>query len=241
MNNEEKTLRLACGREISYRHLVNPKLKNIYISVDSGGKVLLKSPAVTDKIILSVFERRAEWIFRHIAAKRERLDAARFSEGSPVTLFGVQYPLSIIENRLAPIGTCTLYLSGGVIKASMNPCLFKEEYFYKSLDTFYMDKAREVILPMLEKRASEMGLLYRKVTFRKTKGRWGSCSAAGNISLNCEMAKLPAECADYVCVHELAHLSHPNHGKAFWDLVGEYVPDYRRIRKFMKSCVLGFH
>lgn len=240
MQNNIKTALLSCGREFTYRHEIRPKLKNIYISIGSDKTVLLKSPAVSEKVILSVIERRAEWIFKHLSIKRERYDTASFENGSLIPLFGKQYPLSIIENKFAPIGTCVVYISNNIAKAEVNPCLFKEEFFYKALDRLYQDKAREIILPILESRASEMGLLYRKVTFRKTKGRWGSCTTAGSISLNYELAKLPYECADYVCVHELAHLAHPNHGAGFWKLVSEYVPDYLRIRKFMKSCILGF-
>ncbi|MCD8491417.1 MAG: M48 family metallopeptidase [Geovibrio sp.] len=94
------------------------------------------------------------------------------------------------------------------------------------------------ITPMLEARAAEMGLKFSKVTFRRTKGRWGSCSSSGNISINYELAKLPLRCADYVCVHELAHLAHPNHGAGFWALVEKYVPDWAEIRKYMKGFSL---
>ncbi|QAR32521.1 M48 family peptidase [Geovibrio thiophilus] len=239
MSSDVKRAVLTCGREVSYRHTVKAGLKNIYISVDADGVILVKAPAVPEKTILSVIEKKAEWIFRRMSVTRERLDAVRFEDGCPVPLFGVKYPLEIIRNPLAGLGRADVYLSGGCIKAEINPYLFKEEYFFKALETFRKRKAEDVITPMLEKRSSEMGLIYRKVSFRKTGSRWGSCSSLGRISINYELTKLPAECADYVCVHELAHLRHPNHSDRFWALVAEYVPDYKRIRQFMKSCVTG--
>jgi len=33
---------------------------------------------------------------------------------------------------------------------------------------------------------------------------------------------------DYVVAHELAHLRHPDHSKAFWALLSRAMPDYER-------------
>ncbi|MGE4498328.1 MAG: M48 family metallopeptidase [Deferribacterales bacterium] len=238
MKKEIKKAVLACGREVSYCHTVKAGLKNIYISVDADGLITVKAPELPEKTIVSVIEKKAEWIFRRMSVRREKLEAARFEDGFPVPLFGAEYPLEIIRNPMAGLGRAEVYLSGGGIKAEINPYLFKEEYFFKALEAFRKLKAEEIITPILEKRASEMGLVYRKVTFRKTGSRWGSCSSLGHISINYELTKLPSECADYVCVHELAHLRHPDHSGEFWALVAEYVPDYKRIRQFMKNCVI---
>ena len=38
-----------------------------------------------------------------------------------------------------------------------------------------------------------------------------------------------------VLVHELCHLVEMNHSKAFWELVGSILPDYKRLRKGLKD------
>jgi predicted metal-dependent hydrolase len=40
---------------------------------------------------------------------------------------------------------------------------------------------------------------------------------------------------DYVVVHELCHLREFNHGKGFWRLVEEVLPDYKARRKELKK------
>jgi predicted metal-dependent hydrolase len=57
---------------------------------------------------------------------------------------------------------------------------------------------------------------YAKVTIRKQKTRWGSCSAKNNISLNINLARLPGQLRDYVMLHELVHTRIKNHSKEFW-------------------------
>ena len=53
--------------------------------------------------------------------------------------------------------------------------------------------------------------------------RWGSCiGATGEIRISERVRSLPDWVADYVLVHELAHLIESNHGPRFWRLVSGY-------------------
>ena len=76
---------------------------------------------------------------------------------------------------------------------------------------------------------------YTKVRYGNAKGRWGSCSSQGVISLNVALMRLPKELIDYVLIHELSHTKHLNHSEAFWSLVETYYPDYKTARKELKS------
>lgn len=40
---------------------------------------------------------------------------------------------------------------------------------------------------------------------------------------------------DYLIVHELAHLTHMNHGEDYWSLVSAHCPDYEKHRKWLNS------
>ena len=63
--------------------------------------------------------------------------------------------------------------------------------------------------------------------------RWGSTSTdTGAIRLSDRLWPLPSWVGDYVLVHELAHLEHPDHTPAFWALVAHY-PLTERARGFL--------
>jgi hypothetical protein len=78
------------------------------------------------------------------------------------------------------------------------------------------------------------GLAYKKISIRAQKSRWGSCSAAGNLSFNYKIAIIPRHLADYIVVHEICHRAHMNHSKRFWDLVAQAMPDHRELRKELR-------
>ena len=82
--------------------------------------------------------------------------------------------------------------------------------------------------------AAVMGVSFGKITVRSQKTRWGSCSSAGNLNFNCLLALCPSEVIDYVVVHELCHLRHMNHSRAFWNEVAKYFPGYAEQKDWLK-------
>ncbi len=84
--------------------------------------------------------------------------------------------------------------------------------------------ARQVVPPRVHELAHRHGLRVRRVSMRDQGTRWGSCSGRGTISLNWRLVLLPAALHDYVLLHELAHLTHMNHGDSFWGLLRNYDP-----------------
>jgi predicted metal-dependent hydrolase len=60
----------------------------------------------------------------------------------------------------------------------------------------------------------------------------GSCDAKRVLRINWRIIQAPIPLIEYVLVHELTHMEHPNHDRQFWSVVGRVMPDYedRRAR-----------
>lgn len=99
----------------------------------------------------------------------------------------------------------------------------------------YKELARTLVLAKIEKFNRHYQFEFKKVTIRNQKSRWGSCSKKGNLNFNYKIVHLADELANYLVVHELCHLKEFNHGEKFWNLVGETIPDYKKLRKQLKG------
>lgn len=97
-------------------------------------------------------------------------------------------------------------------------------------------RARQVLEPWLLELAARHDLPVGRVSWRNQKSRWGSCSSRGNISLNVRLLFVPPEPVEYVFVHELAHLQHPDHSPRFWLAVEAMRPGYDRDRRAIRRA-----
>ena len=73
--------------------------------------------------------------------------------------------------------------------------------------------------------AARYGFTYNRVAIKHNATNWGSCSSKGNINLNLNIVRLPKVLQDYVLLHELCHLRHPDHGQGFHLLLEHLLTD----------------
>jgi len=215
-----------------YRHIVNPRLKHIYLTFDHRGELIIKSPRVSPKEIEKLLIKKAAWISRSRAKILDKKGKPpEFREGEEIFFLGSPFPLTLHQ------------LNGEATELTFDEergfILRYEEYdtelFETLLDRFYKEKATEYLPPLIEKYSKKMQLFPAKVSFRKARKRWGSCSERNTISFNYLMMKLPCDTIAYIVVHELAHIRHKHHQKSFWDLVEKTMPDYRKYEKELKN------
>ena len=100
------------------------------------------------------------------------------------------------------------------------------------------EKELEILKQIVQEKvpfyAEKIGEYPNKVRIKDLNYAWGSCSTKRNVSINEKLAKHSEKEIEYVILHELCHLKHMNHSKQFWNLVEEYMPDYKSIRKELK-------
>ena len=106
----------------------------------------------------------------------------------------------------------------------------------RRLRAWVAEQGRRLLLPRLATLSREHGLAYRRAGIGRQKTRWGSCTAAGDIRLNCALLFLPSDLADYVIRHELCHLRVLNHSPRFWRQLETIQPRARALDRRMREA-----
>ncbi len=100
---------------------------------------------------------------------------------------------------------------------------------------FYRRLAKKELTQRYEFWSGQLPFSPARLTIRNQRTKWGSCSARGTISLNWRLVKCPPAIIDYIIIHELCHLRHFNHSRAFWDTVRQYYPDVTGAKKWIRD------
>jgi predicted metal-dependent hydrolase len=95
-------------------------------------------------------------------------------------------------------------------------------------------RARAVLPEKVAHYGAMMGLHPTGLKVTAAQKRYGSCSAKNSLCFSCYLMRSPDEAIDAVVVHELAHIRYKNHGKSFYALVEQYMPDYKARKNLLK-------
>jgi len=104
-----------------------------------------------------------------------------------------------------------------------------------NLDLFYKTEAKRLFESKCAEIAPFYGIKYGKIRIGAPKTRWGSCSSSKTLSFNYNLLKAPHGIIEYVVIHELCHIIHPNHSRQYWDEVKKLCPDFIKQRAWLKA------
>ena len=78
--------------------------------------------------------------------------------------------------------------------------------------------------------APKVGVKPSRVDVREI-GKWGYCTRGGRLSFSWQLIALPERLREYVVLHELTHLLHFDHSRAFKARLAAVCPDFRDREK----------
>jgi len=108
------------------------------------------------------------------------------------------------------------------------------------LDSWYKQQSLEYLTERTYELAEKFNFpKIRSIKVRKMRARWGSCSSLSDITYNIHLIKTSNECIDYVIIHELCHLIHPNHSRNFYQLQTQLNPQWKTQKQLLNQTVLS--
>ncbi len=208
-------------------NVVHKNIKNVHLSVyPPNGNVRISAPLRMNLDTIRVFAiSKLDWIRHQQQKLRSQLRETprEYIDRESHYLWGKRYLLNIIETEATP----HLELQHDRILLHVIPDITTDRK-QAIIDEFYRHQIEAAIPPLIAKWERLMGLQVNNFTVRKMKTKWGSCTPAlQTIRFNLELAKKPAECLEYVIVHEMVHLLEPSHNKRFIAFMDSFMPKWR--------------
>lgn len=74
-----------------------------------------------------------------------------------------------------------------------------------------------------------------RVELSDSEHMWGSCGKDGVLRIHWRLIQAPRVALEYVCAHEVAHLRHRHHDPAFWQALGELMPDWEAAKEVLEG------
>lgn len=214
---------LQYGNTIIPFSLCRKDLKRVAITVHEDGSVSVTAPheAPEEKVFETV-RRRADWILGKQELVRQRSKPGSEKEwvsGEGITYLGRTYRLKIQGSEVA--------LKAGVLHAP-------KEKTQEAVTTWFKDRALKKYEERLKQWAPRLPVTHTNLILGDQKGRWGSCDKHGVLRINWRAIIAPLRIVDYILVHELSHLKHPDHSQHFWKLVISVMPDYEERKDWLR-------
>lgn len=230
----ESQHRVAYGSEqiaFSLRRQPSRLVSRIAIHVEPDGRVHVDAPTLAPLAdVLSAVRKRSRWISHHVSAAKDRLAHVlprEYVSGESIHYLGRRYRLKVIVEANSAVEARLRGEFVVVTMSSHDPNIVRS-----ALNTWYRQRAREMFARRLAAVAQSLSWVHHLPPFRLQgmTRQWGSCSPAGRLTLNPWLVAAPREAIDYVILHELCHLKHRNHGRAFYALLKRYMPNWEQIK-----------
>lgn len=229
------------GRTIRYE-LERKPVKNINLRIRPNGSVYVSANTrISVEYIENFMAEKQHFILStidKIIKNQEKYPSCKLEEGDTLYIAGKPYILHIAENQTSSVhindGRVYMYVHTSSPKNRLNAyhLLLNQEGI-----TLFRDSISHVF-PLIQ----PYGIAMPEFRMRFMKSRWGSClPLKKRIHLSTYLAIMPKPCIDQVVLHELCHLIHPNHSKAFYHLMTQLMPDWKErkqaMKKYMSYCL----
>lgn len=226
------------GRTLACALRFSPRRSTVQIRVMGPDCLQITAPTgMAWSRILPLIEGKAAWIRRQL----ERIGNmaadpanASLTHGSSVLFEGTPHTLLLLadgrKNPHVTYARCAISLHLTELVGQDNDPLV-----YRSLRDWYVEQARQRLLERTVHWSALIGVRPGRISLRDQRTRWGSCSSRGCVSYNWRIIMAPPAVLDYLVVHELCHLLHPNHSSAYWAEVSRWDPGFREHRLWLRQ------
>ncbi|WP_201777706.1 M48 family metallopeptidase [Ornithinibacillus californiensis] len=211
------------------------KRKSMEISVEPPNIVNVVVPLdTTVEMIDQKVKKKAQWIVQKLFLFKD-MEYQKINRelvnGESFMYLGRNYSLQLIKDENIKEPNVKLFQGKFYITTpNMN-----QDQLRAALEKWYREKTLEKV----SEKVSYFQHLFKKkpngIKVKEQHKRWASCTSKNELLFNWRCVMAPSHVIDYIVVHEMCHMYHPNHSQEFWDLLSSVMPDYERRKEWLKN------
>lgn len=217
--------------ELSYEYYIEfANRKTFALVVRPDLRIIVKAPidATLDSIELFL-KRKWKWLdrqLRELEKYHKKHYEKKYLTGETFQYLGRTYQLHVER------GNDYVKLTRGKLHVFSSKSANNIDHTKTLVETWY-DNRRSMIFKrqyiMAFKRFDYEKMPQMRI--RAMSRRWGSYTSDGKVSLNPKLIEAPIEAINYVCVHELCHVSNKKHDRDFYDKLKKHMPEWKKIKE----------
>lgn len=219
-----------------YTFRLSKRAKRLQIKINRLAQVEVVSPiGVTQADVDHFVKSNVDWIKRHQKKILSRHDPSHSKSGTVALPTEIHFPLlnKTYQVRYLAIEKRSKFsVDASIVYIHSD----NDDEKKLLLRKFIHKMAKQVLTTQLDNISAKLKLPYNRVFIKAQKTRWGSCSSKKNINLNRNLLFLTPVQVEYLIIHELCHTVHLNHSSAYWGLVAEIMPTYKKIDQSLKHA-----
>ncbi len=224
-------VRLPDGREVGVLRVRDARARRIKLFVSERGPRLTVPTRGSLRESERFLAQHLDWLAQQLDRRAPPVSRTPFSfdEVGPLPLRGERLALRWQDGR-----SLRVEREADAIVVTRSAAA-REASLRRALKEFYLAEARRDVGRWLPKYLPDLPRAPRLIRLRPLRSLWGSLSPDAAVSLDLALVLGPPAAFEYVLVHELCHLIHANHSRAFWREVERRCPDWRVQRAWFRG------
>lgn len=227
---------VLAGRAVPYLLVRNPRSRHVRMSLTPEGLRVSAPTRLPQSEVDRAVASKERWLLRHSELLVPRAPAP-LVDGMALPFLDGEVELGVHGAGRSSVsfrpedGRVVVAVAGAREAGPEVPDLEVRDLVERG----YRAVAREWFAWACDHFGPQVGARPSSITVRDPRTRWGSCSARGAVSFSWRLMMAPSRVAEYVVVHELAHLVHLDHSPRFWHLVAQVRPDHRAESAWLRD------
>ncbi|MDO8592742.1 MAG: SprT family zinc-dependent metalloprotease [bacterium] len=218
--------------------LLRLERKTLSLTIFPDLSIVVRCPLLARQERIEKFlQKKWLWLEKQIGYFKKyhfRKSNKEYVSGESFLYLGRQYKLIVRAAKADMVS-----LNKGVLVCHTADSVKNNAHTKRLLDKWCAERAKSVLMERYDEVFTKFDYTDKpRLVVKKMDRRWGSFVRGKSILLNPLLIRASKDCIDYVITHELCHVKHRNHTKAFYKLLGVKYPKWEAVKEKLEMRLI---